>query len=51
MVIYAKDTYQLPQKYVNNNIADLTGYTGRRRGKNDTGRIKQDFGEPQALAE
>lgn len=32
MVIYAKDTYQLPQKYINNNKADLTGYTGRKRG-------------------
>ena len=27
MVIYAKDTYQLPQKYINNNKADHIGYT------------------------
>ena len=28
MVIYAKDTYQLPQKYINNNKAVLTAIRG-----------------------
>ena len=30
MVIYAKDTYQLPQKYINNNKAVLTAIRGER---------------------
>ena len=41
------------QKEISDKTTDLkltiSAIRWRKRGQNDTGRIKQDFGEPQAL--